>query len=101
MGDVDNDGKVDTVRYEYKNGASKLSKIKGLLYRTYNGTTTPSDLDIMEIGFTYYDKNGNTTTTAGDVKSIRAEIVFEEALGTTIDSTDVRRVDFRITPKNL
>ena len=101
-GDIDNNGSVDTVQYAFKKTVITGGKNKMLLFRSVNGAATKgADLDILSLQFSYLDKNGASTTVPGDVKTIQASIRFKQRVTNTIDTVNVRKMDFRITPKNL
>jgi hypothetical protein len=101
-GDIDNNGSVDTVRYDCRKATTTTGVEKILLFRTYNGIASAgADLDITHLHYTYLDKDGTVTTIPGDVKTIVASIDFREHVRNPGDVAAIRTTDFRITPRNL
>ncbi len=103
LGDVDNDGNVDSVSY-YLGPISEpietLNPNDRYLYRKVNGTANDVALGLRDWILTYYDISGSVTVTPANVRSIRISfwvqtiIPFDTSYGSA-------RWEGRFTPKNL
>lgn len=103
LGDVDNDGTVDSVGY-YLGPTSEPSESVNpndrYLYRRVNGTANDVALGMRNWILTYYDISGNITVLPANVRSIRISFWVETIVpfDTTYGSA---RWEGRFTPKNL
>ena len=103
LGDVDNNGTVDTVSY-YLGPTSEPSGTENpndrYLYRRVNGTANDVALGITSWTLTYHDISGNVTIFEANVRSIRISFTVETII--PFDMTyGSARWEGRFTPKNL
>jgi hypothetical protein len=102
LGDIDNNGVVDTVRYTWTGAVpSTPNPNDTLLVRRINSQlASSSDLGITNLRFVYIDKNGSETTTASMVKAVQVRMVVQSRY--PVDSVyQQASCDLRISPKNV
>ncbi len=81
-GDLDDDGVVDQVSWEYDT-AQEVTETTNpddyVLIRTINGTSTPIKLGVVKFELTYYDAQNQITTILDDIRRIDIQMICESA----------------------
>ena len=101
-GDLENDGKLDTVMYYYGiKGVAFSATDKNKIHRIVNGRADNNEgLPLEKFAVTYLDKNGAATSIAKDVKDVRVAMWVRDILPVE-GKYETRKIEFKVTPKNL
>ena len=99
--DIDNNGKLDTISYSFitRNANDVKDTQYWYIVRQVNQQRKTSQYNIQGCSFVYLRKDGTTTTTASEVRSIR--IGTRVTSGTCNETAQTALSEFVITPKNL
>lgn len=103
LGDIDNDGVVDTVGYflgPISEPVETDNPNDRYLYRAVNGTVNDVALGMRDWILTYYDISGSVTVTPANVRSIRISFWVQTIIPFDITYGEARW-EGRFTPKNL
>ncbi len=103
LGDVDDNGSVDTVNY-YLGPTSEPTSTDNpndrFLYRNVNGTAIDVALGMTTWNLSYYGADGAVTATPANVRSIRVTFTVQSMIA--FDTTyGEARWEGRFSPKNL
>lgn len=81
-GDLDDDGVVDQVSWEY-DAAQEVTETTNpndyILTRTVNGTSTPIKFGVVKFRLTYYDAQNQVTSILDDIRRIEIQMLCESA----------------------
>ena len=102
LGDIDNNGTVDTIKYRFGTPVTSTpNPSDSLLYRQINnGPNTGMDLGLVGLRFVYADQNNATTTTPSMVRSVTVSVKTAGRISTCDYAADGFS-EFRISPRSI
>jgi hypothetical protein len=102
LGDIDNNGVVDTIRYWWSGAVTSTPNPNdSLLFRKINNETTEGlDVGLTNLRFTYLNSSGSETTTPADVRAVQVSIATQGKLPASND-IDEGFSEFRISPRSI
>ncbi|MDH7516687.1 MAG: hypothetical protein QHI48_12535 [Bacteroidota bacterium] len=110
-GDLENDGKVDTVTYIWRGAVTytpnprdtllwRLVNVPAAMSMTGSSLGRGSDLGIVGLRFRYYTSTGAETTTPSAVRTVRVTLQIQSRYPIGGEYQEISS-DFRVTPKNI
>ena len=102
LGDIDNNGVVDTIRYWWSGAVTSTPNPNdSLLFRQINSQPVSGmDVGLVNLRFVYTDVNNAATTTPSMVRSVVVSIATQGKLPTDEEYPEAFS-EFRISPRNL